>query len=49
MNLPLSTIMSGIAALAVGVAVLIALLGIFAPAPGLRRAPALNARVQPAE
>ena len=31
-----------IAGLAVGVAVLIALLGIFAPAPGLRRAPVLQ-------
>ena len=49
MELPLSTIMSGIAGLAVGVAVLIALLGVFAPAHGLRRAPALRAEALPAE
>ena len=49
MNLPLSTIMSGIALLAVGVAVLIGLLGVFAPASGLRRAPVARAEAQPAE
>ena len=49
MELPLSIIMSGIAMLAVGVAVLIALLGIFAPAAGLRRVPALRAGAQPAQ
>lgn len=51
MELPLSTIMSGIALLAVGVAVLIALLGIFAPAFGPRaaRAAVLRAEGQPAE
>ena len=48
MELPLSTIMSWIAGLAVGVALLIALLGIFAPAPGLRRVP-VPAELQPAE
>jgi AAHS family 4-hydroxybenzoate transporter-like MFS transporter len=51
MELPLSTIMAGVAMLAVGVAVLIALLGIFAPASGLRRVPVLKpkAGLQPAE
>ncbi|HEU4650123.1 MAG TPA: MFS transporter [Croceibacterium sp.] len=49
MELPLSTIMSGIAALAVGVAVLIALLGVFAPAFGPRFEAARRAGVQPAE
>ena len=49
MELPLSTIMSGVALLAVGVAVLIALLGVFAPASGLRRVPVLRAEAQPAE
>jgi AAHS family 4-hydroxybenzoate transporter-like MFS transporter len=49
MEMPLSTIMSGIALLAVGVAVLIALLGVFAPAPGLRRVPPREAEPQPAE
>lgn len=49
MEMPLSTIMSGIAALAVGVAILIALLGIFAPALGPKRAPAPQAEPQPAE
>jgi AAHS family 4-hydroxybenzoate transporter-like MFS transporter len=48
MELPLSTIMAGVALLAVGVALLIALLGIFAPAFGPRRAPALKAEAQPA-
>lgn len=43
MQLPLSTIMTWIAGLAVGVAVLIALLGIYAPAPGLRRVPSPRA------
>lgn len=49
MELPLSTIMSWIALLAVGVAILIALLGVFAPASGLRRVPVLRAEAQPAE
>lgn len=50
MELPLSTIMSGVALLAVGVALLIALLGIFAPAVGLKRVRAVpEPEVQPAE
>ena len=49
MNLPLSTIMTGIALVAVGVAVLISLLGIFAPAHGLRRRPAVPAVAAPAK
>ena len=49
MELPLSTIMSCIALLAVGVAILIALLGIFAPAFGSRRVPSRQPEVQPAE
>ena len=48
MHLPLSTIMSGIASLAVGVAVLIALLGIYAPAFGPGRTTRLKAEAQPA-
>jgi hypothetical protein len=47
--MPLSTIMSGIALLAVGVAVLIALLGVFAPAFGPWRPVAIKAEAQPAE
>ncbi len=49
MELPLATIMAGIATLAVGVALLIALLGVFAPAAGLRRVPVMRAEAQPAE
>jgi AAHS family 4-hydroxybenzoate transporter-like MFS transporter len=49
MEMPLSTIMSGIALLAVGVAVLIALLGVFAPAFGPSRPVAIKAEAQPAE
>jgi AAHS family 4-hydroxybenzoate transporter-like MFS transporter len=49
MELPLSTIMSWIALLAVGVAILIVLLGIFAPAPGLRRERRTKLDLQPAE
>ena len=48
MNLPLSTIMTWIALLAVGVAVLIALLGIFARRRRPRRVPVMRAVVQPA-
>jgi len=49
MELPLSTIMSGIASLAVGVAVLIALLGIFAPTLGPAQVRLRLAQDQPAE
>jgi MFS transporter, AAHS family, 4-hydroxybenzoate transporter len=49
MELPLSLIMTGVALLAVGVALLIALLGIFAPAVGLRRVAMFRAEAQPAE
>ncbi len=49
MELPLSLIMSWIALLAVGVAVLIGLLGVFAPAFGPRRTVMHRAEAQPAE